>query len=134
MKNKSLGNRRINYSRSKPQNKTSRKTSRKAGQSLSAFKYRVKLTIIWILLAVNVILVSSLVQRLIAQGPDKPHVYKGVTLTIEILNGCGKTGLAQSFADYLQRKGCQIARVDNADDDNNQLTILIDRERSKKSD
>ncbi|MBN1996455.1 LytR C-terminal domain-containing protein, partial [candidate division KSB1 bacterium] len=29
---------------------------------------------------------------------------------------------------------CQIARVDNADDDNNQLTILIDRERSKKSD
>ncbi len=130
-----MANRRVNYSKTTPKrSKTGRKTSRKGRRSLSTLKYNVKLAIIWVLLAVNVILISSLVQRLIAQGPDKPHVFKGEALSIEVLNGCGKTGLAQSFADHLQRKGCQIVNVDNADSDENPLTILIDRERRNKSD
>ncbi len=46
-------------------------------------------------------------------------------IEVEVLNGCGISGLAQQFTDYLRDKHVDVVRTENADNFNYDKTIVI---------
>ena len=48
-------------------------------------------------------------------------------LQIEVLNGCGVTGVASQFTDYLRSKGFDVVRIENYESFNVLKTVVIDR-------
>ena len=47
------------------------------------------------------------------------------TIEVEVLNGCGISGLAQQFTDYLRDKHLDVVRTENADNFHYDKTIVI---------
>jgi len=123
----------LNRSQRKSRSSKTRSKSKKTKGGLFDFlKRKMTLMVIWILVVINAILLSSLVQRLIATGDHTPQgsmVTMQEPLKVEVLNGCGITGLANEFAEYLRRKECNVVNVDNAEDFDYLKTIIIDRGR-----
>jgi hypothetical protein len=80
--------------------------------------------------------IFSMGKRLI-QNPDKVVLsqvdevipdtvpYQGIVL--EVLNGCGTSGLAQKFTNYLRSEGFDVIYTGNADHMNYNSTTLIER-------
>ena len=86
--------------------------------------------VIWVLVVVNVFLLYYFVQQLytktkgqIAKIPD----VQTLPVKVEILNGCGVSGIANVFSNFLERKQYVIVNVDNAPDFNYRKTIVIDK-------
>jgi len=78
--------------------------------------------------------------RLVAEEmsliPDPPSMTSPETLiaekvypdvTVEILNGCGKSGMAARFKDILQEKSFDVQHTENADHFDYQETIVLAR-------
>ena len=118
--------------RSRPVKTLRSSRSRQSGGVYDFFKRKMILLLIWILVVINAVLLSSMVQRLIATGGETPPgsmFTMQEPLKVEVLNGCGITGLANEFAELLRRKECNVVNVDNAEDFNYQKTIIIDHGR-----
>jgi len=61
---------------------------------------------------------------------EKPYSY----IVLEVLNGCGVTGLAQEFTNYLRQQGFDVIYTSNAENTNFLETKIIERvERTDKS-
>jgi hypothetical protein len=105
------------------------RTKRKSLGVLNWFKRKINLISIWILVAVNAVLISSLVQKLITPMgiPPVTSVLNDEPLRVEVRNGCGRHGLANQFAEFLKRQECEIIDVGNAQDFNYDHTVLIVR-------
>lgn len=54
-------------------------------------------------------------------------------LQIEVLNGCGVTGIANQFTEYLRGQGFDVVKTDNYESFNVIKTVVIDRRGSKKN-
>jgi len=57
-------------------------------------------------------------------GVDEPEIRP---LQIEVLNGCGVSGLAAKYTDYLRMMGFDVIRTENYETFNVLETIIIDR-------
>lgn len=53
---------------------------------------------------------------------EKPYL----DIVVEVLNGCGVTGLAQQFTNFLRKEGFDVIYTGNADRMNYQNTYLIE--------
>ncbi len=60
-------------------------------------------------------------------GAEVPVEEKKVTLQVEVLNGCGVSGVANRFTDYLRDHEFDVVRTDNYESFNVQQTVVIDR-------
>lgn len=80
--------------------------------------------------------IFSMGKRLV-QNPSKvvlsqvsevnPVVMPEQTAVLEVLNGCGTSGLAQKFTNYLRSEGFDVIYTGNADHMNYPHTLLIER-------
>ncbi|HDP68793.1 MAG TPA: LytR family transcriptional regulator [Candidatus Marinimicrobia bacterium] len=80
--------------------------------------------------------IFSMGKRLV-QNPNKvvlsqinevsPVLVPDQGIVLEVLNGCGTSGLAQKFTNYLRSEGFDVIYTGNADHMNYQNTILIER-------
>lgn len=59
---------------------------------------------------------------------EKPYLY----IEIEVLNGCGISGLAQRFTNYLRQQGFDVVNTKNADRMNYDRTLLIERGKASE--
>jgi cytoskeletal protein RodZ len=112
------------------------KTKRVATQKRKINKTKIKdglnSLFIWVLVVINVILVASMVHKLItpATVPDStiPQDYID-PLKVEVWNGCGISGLASEFAEFLQREKYDVVNVTNAPRFDFEVSLVIDRGR-----
>jgi hypothetical protein len=54
-------------------------------------------------------------------------------LQIEVLNGCGVSGIANEYTDYLRGKGFDVVKTDNYESFNVLRTVVIDRRGNIKN-
>ncbi|MDZ7372633.1 MAG: LytR C-terminal domain-containing protein [candidate division KSB1 bacterium] len=84
--------------------------------------------VIWVLVAVNLVLVASLISRIVSpKNPPRASLESQDSLKVEVLNGCGKPGLAKEVTDYLRNKGFDVVNFGNYHDFNVRKTLVIDR-------
>ncbi len=92
--------------------------------------------LIGLVLVVDLVLVFFIIRQC-----SKPvHIEEGITvreetrvLQIEILNGCGVSGIANQFTDFLRAKGFDVVKTDNYESFNVLKTVVIDRRGNKKN-
>ncbi|OGB99829.1 hypothetical protein A2V82_15930 [candidate division KSB1 bacterium RBG_16_48_16] len=112
--------------------KTKRVATQKRNISKTKIKDGLNSLFIWVLVVVNVILVASMVHKLITPTslPDGsiPQDYVD-PLKIEVWNGCGLSGLASEFAEFLQREKYDVVNVTNAPRFDFEVSLVIDRGR-----
>ncbi|HFE53400.1 MAG TPA: LytR family transcriptional regulator [Bacteroidetes bacterium] len=108
--------------------RTVRRRSKSRGASGSLLT-----VVIWILAVVNLVLVGSLVSRFVAPKPaQQAAILAEDSLKVEVLNGCGKPGLAKEVTDYLRRQGFDVVNfgnyvTGNRENFNIKTTMVIDR-------
>jgi len=61
-------------------------------------------------------------------------VQKFSYITVEVLNGCGVTGLAQKFTNYLRQQGFDVVYTGNADHMDYESTHIIQRSAQAEKD
>ncbi|MFO7891681.1 MAG: LytR C-terminal domain-containing protein [bacterium] len=138
----------------KSSTKTSKKIGKKRNftqskpRSFQNFQINVKdgwiRVLILIFLAANVFLIYNLIKQWsapnISQGTivpkddnnveEKKDTKKAVDtapLQIEVLNGCGVSGVAAEFTEYLRQEGFDVVKTDNYESFNVLETVIIDR-------
>jgi hypothetical protein len=97
-------------------------------------------TLIGLFLVIDVVLIVFVVKRCTESrtGIEKPaesrprreepeHVPQ-----IEVLNGCGVTGLAARFTDHLRQAGFDVVKTDNYESHNVEKTLILDRKGNLK--
>ncbi len=97
---------------------------------------------IWLLVFINLGLIGSAAYRLIfenkspapkvrqtvvRQKPASPPARPEHPIRVELLNGCGVSGLAMSFADYLRKKNFDVVETKNYSSFNVRKTFVMDR-------
>lgn len=83
---------------------------------------------IWGLVVVNVVLIMSMVFKLLRRNDYKPaSIIEKTALDVELLNGCGVKGVANTFSELLKREGFDVVNVENAERFDYENTIVIDR-------
>ena len=99
----------------------------------SSFSDDIKKTLtsffIWFLVVINVILTASWVFRIVNKQ-DLPPAQRNVEerlIKVEVLNGCGVSGVAKEVADYLRDKGYDVVDWANADNWDYTHTLVVDR-------
>lgn len=81
--------------------------------------------------------VFSAGQRLINQDKkidlnQTDVVQKNYTpVMVEVLNGCGVSGMAGKFSNYLRKKGIDVSYTGNAESMDNKKTYLVQRVKNK---
>lgn len=87
--------------------------------------------LIGLLLIVNLVLIFFIVRhcskRPAVVTEKQPVVEEARPLQIEVLNGCGVSGIAAQFTDYLRAKGFDVVKTDNYESFNIRRTVVIDR-------
>lgn len=90
------------------------------------------LNVILFLLATVIIYISySIYVKL--SGKEAIHIESKSTevpsdiIQVEVLNGCGVSGIAERFTDYLRSKGVDVVKIDNYYRFDIDKTICIDR-------
>ncbi len=119
--------------RKKPVHTTRKKRPTKRSTSpLTTLKDKLSSLLVWSLVVVNVILISSLIHRLVT--PFNPNPMAGAdrevrrdAIDVEVLNGCGVQGLANEFSDFLRQHNHDVVNIGNADTFDYQYSILINR-------
>jgi len=90
---------------------------------------------IWSLVAVNLILIASLVTRIVSR-PEKNKAEVLMTggqgapepiIKVEVLNGCGVPGVAKQFTNYLRSQGFDVVKSENYSSFDIQETLVVDR-------
>jgi hypothetical protein len=105
-----------NHKRSnQPLNKVPARGRHPVVRVLDNFKGALIFGITWILVAVNCILIFSLIQHNTIRPGGVPDLRIKPILKVEILNGCGENGLANRFAGCLRQNRYQITAVGNVD-------------------
>lgn len=123
--------------RSKPATKS--RVSKRSKASVDVLKDKINLIVIWTLVVVNGVLISSLVHRLVGNPtPDGTINIVDKPITVEVQNGCGVPGIANQFSEIFKRNHCDVRLVGNAlvgdtPDFSYKKTVLIDRGKRKKS-
>jgi len=84
---------------------------------------------IWIILA---ILGASLILSCRKQDAQPAPSFVPNTGQIQILNGCGKSGVAEAFRDFLTGLGFDVIEFGNARNWNYEHTIVISRSASDR--
>ena len=62
-----------------------------------------------------------------AAAPVDPSAFQ---VQVEVLNGCGETGIGQLAMRYLRERGFDVVHIDNADHFGYRETIVLDRRGS----
>jgi hypothetical protein len=130
-------NRRISKSKrsSFQKNSTPQRSSSKGKNPFSLLRQRLNSVIVWVLVAVNAVLLASLVHRLLTPANPPDVSAKKVLenpLQVEVLNGCGVPGVANSLGEYLTQKKFDIVKKANAPTMDYQKSVLIDRGRTER--
>ena len=90
-------------------------------------------SLIVLVLVVDLVLIFFIVRQCSAPTelpPDLPLVEDKKPqhpLQIEVLNGCGVTGVANRFTDFLRERGFDVIKTDNFESFNVLKTVVIDR-------
>ena len=90
------------------------------------------------LIVVNVVLISHFVHRLLTDyNPNDPpvridEIANRDPFEIRVLNGCGISGLANTFSDYLKRQNYDVVETGNAETWEYSTTLLIDHARREQ--
>ncbi len=99
----------------------------------SSFSDDIKKTLtsffIWFLVVINVILTASWVFRIVNKQ-NLPPAQRNVEerlIKVEVLNGCGISGLAKEVADHLRDAGYDVVDFTNADNWDYTHTLVVDR-------
>ncbi|HHL73539.1 MAG TPA: LytR family transcriptional regulator [Bacteroidetes bacterium] len=114
-----------------------RKAARKQpAQNLRRTLYGVGL---WILGIFNTILIGSFVMKHLATGeetkisvPTEVVSPTDVALRLEVLNGCGVSGIAKTFADQLREAGFDPVNVGNYSIFEMPTTVILDRKSKNR--
>ncbi len=61
------------------------------------------------------------------ENQEKKKVVDSAPLQIEVLNGCGVSGIAAEFTEYLRQQGFDVVKTDNYESFNILETVIIDR-------
>jgi hypothetical protein len=113
-----------------------RRSTSSGGSAPSLKKWNIKpsMIAIYLLVFVNSVLIISSAHKLFKKsvGANIPGVDKS-TLTIEVQNGCGVSGIANQFSSSLTMKNYQVIGKGNADHWNYEHTTLIDLDGSKSA-
>jgi hypothetical protein len=109
---------------------------KKSKPGITSLKNKINLLVIWLLVVINAALISSFVHKIIGsrQTPDintRTEIAEN-PVKIQVLNGCGVKGVANDFADYLQRKNYDVTDISNATTWDYGNTVIINRERRDK--
>lgn len=99
--------------------------------------------LIIIFLAANIFLIYNLIKQWSApeispevirpednkvkEKKETEDVVDAAPLQIEVLNGCGVTGVAAEFTEYLRLEGFDVVKTDNYESFNVLETVIIDR-------
>ncbi|HPG38351.1 MAG TPA: LytR C-terminal domain-containing protein [bacterium] len=109
---------------------------KKSKSGFASLKPRLNLVVIWLLVVINAALISSFIHKIVGsrqtpdiitntQVPDNP-------VKIQVLNGCGVSGVANDFADYLKRRNYDVTEIGNTPTFDYKSTVIINRERREK--
>ena len=89
-------------------------------------------TFIGLFLLFDIILVLFIIRRCAKPPTEEPiPVQENRILQIEVLNGCGVSGIANTFTDYLRSRGIDVVKTDNYESFNVVKTVVIDRQGNK---
>ena len=111
---------------------------RSTAKNKSAFaelKPKVNLLVIWGLVVINAVLISSFIHKIVTpqQVPDIISTTPIVDpVRVQVLNGCGVSGIANEFSEYLQQQRYDVIEVGNAPTWDYENTVIINRERRDK--
>jgi len=103
--------------------------SAQANGTVTKIKEKVNSVLILLLIVVNVILIAHLVQRFIVDYSPTISAIDLVNqkrIQVRVLNGCGISGLANSFAEFLKRNDYDVVETGNAETYDYPTTLLID--------
>ncbi len=85
---------------------------------------------VWALVVVNVALIVFLLRKIFVSSNAIPTTIspsQEPIMTVEVLNGCGTSGVANTFSEYLKKKNYDVVRVDNADSFDYEKSVILDR-------
>lgn len=115
-----------------PPQESRQKKSRNRKVELNSKDRGIKLLIL-IFIGLNIYLVFNFIKQMsnnkVAEE-GKEQVAEPVEITplqIEILNGCGVSGIAAEFTEYLRKNEIDVVRTDNYESFNVLETVIIDR-------
>lgn len=97
-----------------------RRTRKKSNGNRSSLIVIVLLAIITGLFAASILLKS---RDFVIQTPAPPPS----TVRVEVLNGCGKIGLARAATRELRRRGVDVVYLGNASEMSHERTLIVDR-------
>lgn len=86
---------------------------------------------IFILICVILLISYSIYQKLAnnnkSNSADESEGKISEIIQVEVLNGCGASGIADRFTEYLRTHGCDVVSSSNYSQFDVQKTIVIDR-------
>lgn len=68
----------------------------------------------------------------VSSMPSAPATARFQPIVVEVLNGCGTSGIAQQFTNYLRQEGFDVIYTGNADHQNYNATIMIEHTDQNK--
>ncbi|MEJ2627895.1 MAG: LytR C-terminal domain-containing protein [bacterium] len=66
-------------------------------------------------------------EDIVTKKKETKNLVDSAPLQIEVLNGCGVSGIAAEFTEYLRRQGFDVVKTDNYESFNVLETVIIDR-------
>jgi hypothetical protein len=95
---------------------------------------------LWALATLNIVFIASFVMKYVPTDGEQPiNAVENVVpqntqraVQLEVLNGCGASGVGKKFADHLEKNGFKPVNVDNYDNFDMPSTIIIDRKSGNK--
>ncbi|HWF44599.1 MAG TPA: LytR C-terminal domain-containing protein [Candidatus Kapabacteria bacterium] len=91
-------------------------------------------TFVGIIAAFVILLLGQFITRTVITHPvsgeiDRPDllVRKGERIQVNVLNGSGRSHIAQRFTDFLRARKFDVVQMDNYKDTNVEHSIIIDR-------
>lgn len=92
--------------------------------------------LIFLVLVVDLVLIFFVVRQcskpaVLVEEPKPPEEPR--ILQIEVLNGCGVSGVANAFTDFFRTQGFDVVRAENYESFNVLRTVVIDRRGDMKN-
>lgn len=129
-------NRRVTKKKkSKAKKPVYKRSTTKNKSAFASLKPKVNLLVIWGLVVINAVLISSFIHKIVT--PQKvPDIISTTPIVnpvrVQVLNGCGVSGIANDFSEYLQQQRYDVIEVGNAATWDYENTVIINRERRDK--
>lgn len=80
----------------------------------------------YVLLIILTIFLVSIIVMFSREDPEEIYK-KNSNIRVEVLNGCGENRLAIRVANLLRKKGFNVVKVGNADENEFEETVVIER-------